>query len=81
MEQEITQGETCDAFQCGVTESSWKAVAPEQGRRLTKIKVWAVVRLEEGPAGFGVDVCPFADQQLHIADAPPLDGDVKSSLT
>lgn len=38
------------------------------------------MRLEEGPAGFGVDVCPFADQQLHVGDAPPLDGDVKSSL-
>lgn len=61
-------------------ETSWEPSLPKPGWTLTKIKARAVVRLEEGPAGFGVDVGPFADQQLHVGDAPPLDGDVKSSL-
>lgn len=47
---------------------------------LTKVKVWAVMRLEECSTGFGVNVCSFTDQQLDIGNAPPLYGYMKSSL-
>ncbi len=47
---------------------------------LTKVKAGAVMWLEEYPAGFGMNICSFTDQQLHIGNAPPLDGYVESSL-
>lgn len=47
---------------------------------LTKVEVGAVVRLEEYSAGFGVNVCSFTDQQLHVGNTPPLYGYMESSL-
>lgn len=47
---------------------------------LTKVEVRAVMWLEEFPISFGVDVCSFTDQQLHIVNTPPLYGDMQSSL-
>ena len=47
---------------------------------LTKVEVGAIMWLEEYSAGFGMDICSFTDQQLHIGTTPPLNGYVESGL-
>lgn len=42
--------------------------------RLTEVEVRPIVWLKELPAGSGVNVCSFTDQQLHVGEAPPLYG-------
>lgn len=54
--------------------------APVGQRGLTKVEVGSIMLLEENPAGFGVNVCTFTDQQLHVGNTPPLDGYVESRL-
>lgn len=49
-------------------------------RGLTKVEVGAVVWLEELSVSFGMNVCSFTDQQLHIANTPPLYGYMQSGL-
>lgn len=47
---------------------------------LTKVEVRAIMWLEEFSVGFGMDICSFTDQQLHIVNTPPLYGYMQSSL-
>lgn len=41
---------------------------------VTKVEAGAVVRLKEFPAGSGVNIGSFTDQQLHIGKASSLYG-------
>ena len=49
---------------------------------LTKVEAGIrAVWLEHSSTGFGVEVCSFLHQLLHIIRVPSLDGNVESRLT